>query len=307
MHTQDGLGRPQFDRVAAILVNWNSADDCLRCSKGILELYPDIKVVVVDNGSELDDLKRLESELPTQVELIARASNDGYGVGINAGLEHAHVLGAHWAWLTNPDSTVGAGSLEELLLLADGSVAVGPRQTTTSVDGRRKVYASAARLVGSRVVPVVCDGTCSAGYHDVDVLTGTGLLIGVGAALQAGLMNSQFFHYKEEFEFLERLRRLGKVRLACRAEVWHERGGSLAHGSPLASFYKIRNELLYLNLRGYRWYSPRLLRFTMLTLLGFALGRGAGFRVRVLALWAGMRKEGGRYSGSLPGARGEAR
>ena len=236
------------DEVAALLVNWNSSKDVLRTVAAIADEYPDVRVVVVDNGSELSDWESLSVLRGTGVMLERRTVNGGYAAGVNEGLRRARALGSSWAWLINPDALPYPGCLDALLAATAGAVALSPRQLSSSapLDEAATQYTSAAHRVGARWVHEGCAG-CAVGRHEVDVVTGTGLLVDVAAAHQAGYLDESFFHYKEEFEFTERLAQFGAVRYVCGARLWHERGGSLSTSSPTAEYYTVRNELLYLS------------------------------------------------------------
>lgn len=236
--------------VSALLVNWNSATDVVRTVSALRAEYPEVRVVVVDNGSELADREALSSLEGLGVVLEYRSTNGGYAAGVNHGLHRARELGSTWAWLVNPDALPYPRCLDVLLGASTGAAALSPRQLSsdTPLDEAAKQYASAVTRAGSRWVHQLCAG-CAAGSHEVDVVTGTGLLVAVEAAHLAGYLDEGFFHYKEEFEFTERLGRFGAVRYVCAAKLWHQRGGSLATTSPTADYYSVRNELLYLSMR----------------------------------------------------------
>jgi GT2 family glycosyltransferase len=244
-----------IDRVAAVLVNWNSAPDVLRTIGAIRAEYSGLTTVVVDNASADDDWSQLDGSSCHDVVLDRLPENRGYAAGVNRALNIAKDRGLEWAWLLNPDALPYPGCLEQLLASSDGCALLGPRQLSSSepLSADARPYVSAARSVGSRLVHETCPG-CSTGHHDVHVVTGTGLLVHVELAHAVGLMNEQFFHYKEEFEFAERLAAVARVRYVCHATLWHERGGSMAQESPQANYYRVRNELLYLSLRlGRAW------------------------------------------------------
>jgi len=238
------------DKVAALLVNWNSSKDVLRTVAAIADEYPEVTVIVVDNGSELPDWDLLSVLRVNEVVLVRRSDNGGYAAGVNEGLRRARTLGSTWAWLINPDALPYPGCLDALLAASAGAVALSPQQLSSAIpleEGSTQ-YTSAAHRVGTRWVHERCTG-CAVGRHEVDVVTGTGLLIDAAAAHQAGYLDESFFHYNEEFEFTERLAQFGAVRYVCGARLWHERGGSLSATSPTADYYTVRNELLYLSMR----------------------------------------------------------
>lgn len=265
MSTRDA-STSRADDVGAVIVNWNSSADLLDCVRVIGASFPDVTVVVIDNRSEPEQYDQL-ADLPGGVELVSLDANNGYAAGVNAGIAALDRLGKTWAWLINPDARPDPMSLDRLLFASSGAVALSPRQYSSARPGSGSTYASAATTRRGRVTAVLCDG-CSNGVHEVDVVTGTGLLVQVQRSLEVGLLDESFFHYKEEFEFVERLSSLGAVRLVCHAGVWHRRGGSLAHESPQATYYRVRNELLYLRKRSRIWFAtPRVARTILRSLV----------------------------------------
>src|SRR5207253_1747185 len=61
-----------------------------------------------------------------------------------------------------------------------------------------------------------------------------------------GLFDERYFHYYEEMDLVERLRRGGwSAGLACRSRVTHGTGSTLSRDSPQAMYYFHRNHYLY--------------------------------------------------------------
>ena len=238
------------DGVAAVLVNWNSAADVTRVVDTIRNEYPGLATIVVDNDSEGSDWPVLERLAADGVFLDRLPTNRGYAAGVNRGLHLAKGRGYEWVWLLNPDALPYPRCLDLLMEHAGGGGLLSPQQLSSSepFGEGASPYVSAARYRGSRLVHERCQG-CAVGQHSVDLVTGTGLLVNVEAAHAVGLMDERFFHYKEEFEFAERVAEVSEVRYVCCARLWHQRGGSMSQESPRASYYRVRNELLYLSLR----------------------------------------------------------
>jgi GT2 family glycosyltransferase len=226
--------------VLAVILNWNCAPDTIRCLRAVAAGVPAPEIVVVDNGSVDDSVARLKDE---PVTLLSLGDNLGYAGGMNAGIRAAYARGARWVWLLNADAVPRPGALAALLRVADRYAVAGSRQVTSADPGdpHPSAYTVAAVLPKGKVRPFGCPG-CPAGVHDVDVVTGASLLLDVGRAVDVGLFDERFFHYKEEFDLA---RRLGSVGYVCASEVWHARGGSLPRSSPAARYYHHRNEVLY--------------------------------------------------------------
>jgi GT2 family glycosyltransferase len=293
--------------VAAIIVNYNSSADAVSCVKWLKLTHPTVAVIVVDNASPSDDLESLQSV--EQIDhLICLPRNGGYASGINHGLLMAHELLRSWAWLINPDARPDDDALDTLLSYTDRSVALGTRQEQSADPALPATpYLTAANIVGRRVRGVLCPG-CESGSHEVDIVTGACLLIPTELALHVGGMDESYFHYKEEFDFIEQLGNHGVVRLICAARVWHRRGGSLDVRSAAAAYYRARSEVLYLrkHYRRWRWKaasSPHLLRDATCSLaVAFFPGAArAAARGHLLGLSDGIRGATGRTTRRLAG------
>jgi len=115
--------------VVIIVVNWNNHSDTLACLESIDELnYGSYEVVLIDNGSNLDDVVALRQGCG-DVRLIENQVNSGYVGGNNLGLSLASEMGAEFALLLNNDAVVSPDLLTQLIRVAsvDETVAVaGP-------------------------------------------------------------------------------------------------------------------------------------------------------------------------------------
>lgn len=243
-------------RVVAVVLNWNCADDTIRCVRAVAAGGVVPEMVVVDNGSTDDSIDKLRA-LGDAVTLVRLDANLGYAGGMNAGIRVAHDRDAAFVWLLNADCVPRPDTLSALLAHADRFAVCTSAQTTSARpdDPEPEPYVVAATLPGGRVRPFRCAG-CEVGAHDVDVVTGAAILLGVGWAVQVGLFDERFFHYKEEFDLVRRIAAAGgRIGLVCASQVWHRRGGSLAGSSPRAQYYHHRNEILYV-----RKHYPRPLR-----------------------------------------------
>lgn len=271
-------------KIAAAIVNFQSAQETVQ---RVRELYDmGLRAIVVDNSPGSLDAEMLEPVTSLGAELIRSTRNGGYGAGMNMAMSRAIERGYEWAWLINPDSLPTQEALASLQRRLDDSVGLlVPKQVTGPAD-HPETYVSAAMRHSHKYRPLLCEG-CSDGAHDVAVATGTGLLVRLESWFDVGGFHEGYFHYKEEFELSERIARTQRVILVCSAEVWHERGGSLAHASKRATYYRVRNEFLFAHRNGGLIWRRRIrlligsLRLaTPRTLSAVALGIIDGFRQR---------------------------
>jgi GT2 family glycosyltransferase len=102
-----------FPKVAVIIVNWNSETLLGKCLSALRlqTLSPD-KMIVVDNGSAIKKLEKLEAGYP-EVQFIRLMKNVGFAAANNIGVKAAE--GCSWVALLNPDAFPEPPWLENLL------------------------------------------------------------------------------------------------------------------------------------------------------------------------------------------------
>jgi len=240
--------------VYTIVVNWNRWAKTLECVESLARVdYPSLRVVVVDNGSDDPPPTELERE---GVEIIESDVNLGYAGGCNLGIRRGLDRGADYLLVLNNDARVDAGALTALVECADGDreyAVLTPRV----VDPRgleepgtvQRVSPDASRLrrlvTGDPDCPP-CAGCDAAHVHDVFLVRGPCLLLRADALLVAGLFDETYFHYFEEIDLVERIRRAGwRIGFCCGSTITHDKGGTLDATTPQALYYLYRNELLF--------------------------------------------------------------
>ena len=78
----------QYPRVAILVLNWNNYQDTKRCLESLYKLsYPDISIVLVDNGSSDNSGAKLAAEYP-EAHTILSGENLGFAGGNNIGLRY---------------------------------------------------------------------------------------------------------------------------------------------------------------------------------------------------------------------------
>lgn len=120
-------------RVSVLILNWNGLADTVECVDSFLQCdYPNFHILVIDNGSEEDDVAQLESrygEHPS-IALLRNGENLGFNRGMNAGIRKALELGTDYVLLMHNDNVVDPHFLTELVrgLAANPQAGIaGPR------------------------------------------------------------------------------------------------------------------------------------------------------------------------------------
>ena len=231
-------------KFCVIILNWNCAEDTIRCANLTSSMgWP---VVVVDNGSD-DPKEILSLQSLNGSEVFLNSENRGFAGGMNRGMREAVRSGFLYAFLLNPDTYPTAEVLEVMAnAMVEGTGAVGIAQAAIDPLSQTRRYQSSAFLDRAKPSPVSELDLFGNSPVSVDVVTGACLLVDLRAAEMINYMDEDFFHYKEEFDFVFRLKRRGfDVRYCPNPVLLHRTGGSLSTVSAQARYYHYRNELLF--------------------------------------------------------------
>lgn len=101
--------------VDALVLNYNDADTTIKFLKKV-SLYNNIrKIVVVDNCSTDDSLKKLQKYQNNKIDIIASKNNGGYGAGNNLGIRYLfNQYESPFILLSNPDVIVEESTIEKM-------------------------------------------------------------------------------------------------------------------------------------------------------------------------------------------------
>jgi len=99
-------------RVSVVIPNWNGKRFLPGCLDSLTQQsYPDVEVIVVDNGSKDGSLELLQSTYP-QVKLACFPVNTGFSVAVNRGIREAS---GEYIALLNNDTVVDPDWLSEMI------------------------------------------------------------------------------------------------------------------------------------------------------------------------------------------------
>lgn len=236
-------------KVACVVLNWNRCVDTIECLNALKEcIYPQLSLIIVDNGSTDDSLARIRSAHP-DVVVLESGTNLGFAGGNNIGIRYALAHGAEYVWLLNNDTKPAPDALSALLAKALADERLGAIASIC-------YYADAPSVVqawaGSRVNLWMGYGRLCTEPHEDDwlhSLNGTSMLIAGKALRDVGLLDEGFFLYWEDTEFSLRLRkkgwRIGAARGSC---VLHKVSASTAGNKLLLDRYQTASGLRLLRL-----------------------------------------------------------
>ncbi len=110
-----------MDKLALIVLNYNSCDDTFTCVDRLLSFERDYHIVIVDNCSPDGSYDRLTERYADdgRVDVIRSDRNGGYGYGNNTGMRYAiDQYGAETVGILNPDVLIPDAAVINTMLQA---------------------------------------------------------------------------------------------------------------------------------------------------------------------------------------------
>ena len=214
------ISRPQ---IWCVVLNWNGADHTIECLTALkVCTYPNLTILVVDNGSTDDSVSRIKVAYP-DILLLQNETNLGFAGGNNVGIRYALTRGADYIWLLNNDTKPAPDALSALVAKAGSDDRIGAVASICYyADAPSRVQAWA----GSRVnLWIGYSGLSRVPREDdwFDSLNGTSILVSRSALEDVGLLDEAFFIYWEDTEFCLRLRGKGwRIAAAGDSRVLHK-------------------------------------------------------------------------------------
>ncbi len=213
-------------KSAIVILNYNSADDCLRCVSTIKKKFcDDYFIVIVDNASKEDDVHKLKEYFieSDAVKIIYLNENRGYSAGNNVGVQYALENGAEAIMIMNPDVTVRNDILSILAKSLGPEVAwVGPRiydldgnngqKIKYIYDFKRAFWDKKPNYYLGKLL-----GYTNAIKYDVEkemifsgCVSGCCFLIDANVFKDIGMFDDNVFLYAEEYILGKKLQKIGK-------------------------------------------------------------------------------------------------
>lgn len=252
--------------VGVVVLNWNGITDTRACLTSLASCaYAQLRVYVVDNGSDDDEAGQLAVEFPT-VAVMPQRANLGYTGGCNTGMRRALADGCTYILLLNNDTVVPPDFLGPLVAFATATPhagAVGPVMlyedgvSVWSAGGRVSVLSGFTHLEGK--------GSAAAAYRDhgpfvTEFVAGACLLVSAAVIADVGLLDDGYFAYYEDLDWCYRMIRAGYRCFTVPAStICHRKSASTGVAgtnkmAPVAAYFMARNAFRFCDaqLRGWR-------------------------------------------------------
>lgn len=293
--------------VYIIVLNWNGTEDTINCLISLKEnYYSEYTTVLVDNGSEEQNLQELkkwcnnnytlvahynrhEAERGGKLEVekalikisgrdklvfIENCDNLGFAAGNNVALRYVLHVKASYAMLLNNDTIVEKNSIALLVEFMNSNkeyVAVTPQIRYFHPNDRVWNCGGKIMWLGNRKYYFTAKHISKVpqkGYKDISLITGCALLF---KPQLTGILTEKFFFGEEDFDFSYR-QKINKNRMACIFEsiIYHRVNGSVTK----VNFNNIgKVYLFYLSrlLNARQFVSPLVFYLIVMMNIGYAI------------------------------------
>jgi GT2 family glycosyltransferase len=306
-------------RVGLIVLNLNGLEDTLECLASIHRVkYPEISVIVVDNGSREDPGFILREKFP-RTQCIRSEQNLGIPGGNNLGIQAALGAACRYVVLLNNDTVVAPDFLDHLVAMceADPTVGIaGPLIMDYGEPNRIQVAgfefsdrtAFKLRIREGQIV-IRGENELEQGQfpkpEQVSAISECAMFVRREVFSTVGLQNPHLRVYFQDFEFCLRAARAGfRSFLVPGSRIWHKGGRTVSAlmgaNNRIQQYWYIRDLHVFMREKvGLRKFLLQWLLVTARTTAGCLLDQG-----RRQYLW---RLLGGSFSGLaraiMPGGR----
>ncbi|KAA6431522.1 glycosyltransferase family 2 protein [Dyadobacter flavalbus] len=240
-------------KVSIVTVNFNQplvTEDLLK-SLAEVNTYPDLEIIVVDNGSKVNVVPEWQSRYK-DIIFIRSEINTGFAGGNNIGIQHAT---GDYLFLINNDTEVTADLIGKLVEKMESNPKIG------MISPKIHYFDQPGMLQYTGYTPMnyftarnACIGQFEEDRGQYDSLSGvTGYAHGAAmmirreALQKAGVMSENYFLYYEELDWCERIRKAGyEIHVDLSALIYHKESVSVGKRTALKEFFMNRNRILFI-------------------------------------------------------------
>ena len=294
--------------VAIVVLNWNGAEDTLRCIASLArQTHPNFRILVVDNGSTDGSTERLRA-LGDRITLIESQENLGYTGGNNLAIREALKGEAGYVWLFNNDAVAEPDTLARLVAACEADPGIGLASPLVRDDADPALihFAGGRFDLDTPIYEPTEDLEKARAWQKADpghmALWGTAMLARRALVEKIGLLDERIFAYWEDIDYSIRGALAGfRNVMVFDAVVFHAAKPTILSPrevKPYYFYFMTRNEILM-----WRKFCPmkKHLRAALWTILRQSrqIERMRGSQAHVDAvragIWDGLRGKGGAY------------
>jgi hypothetical protein len=238
-------------KIAIVILNWNGYGDTSECIISLHKItYDNYQIIVVDNGSDVEDFNRLKNNFPN-VKVLRSDVNLGFTGGNNLGIKSSLEEKTDFILLLNNDTIVEPNFIQPLLNIFEKNPNVGIAAPQINYFTEpKKVWTEGGRISkirgsGFAYSERFDDGKIK-GDKEVTFVSGCCMLIKKEIFEKVGVFDDNFFLYVEDADLCYRTIKAGyKIIVSHNSKIYHKVNSSTRENLSLLPLYYVTRNRLY--------------------------------------------------------------
>lgn len=241
-----------WPKVSIIVLNYNGGEFLKNCLKSLSAVsYPDLEVIVVDNGSSDGSFETVSDFYPDAVA-IKNEKNLGFAAGNNVGVRYAMENGADYVLLLNQDTEVEPDFLQKLIDVAENNPKAGILSPLIFWKRTDKVWFSGGKVNWLNMKSIHLTDLKKGMPYESDFITGCSILIKREVIEKIGSLSEKFFLYWEDADFSFRARKNGYLAMVVpESVIYHFEAYSEPAGNKL--YWLVYSGLIFFQRNAESW------------------------------------------------------
>ena len=243
----------RLKKLSIITVNYNQPQATVELLRSVKShnRHGNFEIIVVDNGSKVDDTIEISREFPNY-KYIRSEQNLGFAGGNNLGIKKAS---GDYLFFVNNDTEFTSGLVKKLSSFLDSNPSAGlvcpkimyyAQPTIIQYAGFTKMnfYTGRNKCIGQNEID---NGQFDASAYPTAYAHGAAMMVRREAIDKAGLMPEIYFLYYEEMDWCEKIKSTGyEIWVEPDAVIYHKESLSVGNNTPLKEYFMNRNRILFI-------------------------------------------------------------
>jgi GT2 family glycosyltransferase len=262
METFDkAMPKLHYPKVSVIILNWNGLLNTLECLESLKKItYQNYDIILIDNGSEGNDVRILKEKFGDCIRLIENNLNSGFTEGNNIGIRLAiKETSPDYILLLNNDTVVAVDFLDQLVAVAEKNPLigiVGPKIYFYNQPEKIQFTMAKIDLWRGKVIQIGYNEIDRGQYdtlQEIESCEGSCFLIRREVMEKIGGLDSEYFAYWEDTDYCLRARKAGFRIVYCPlSKIWHKGWSKIwdktyiCIAREVAVYYFERNRFLFI-------------------------------------------------------------
>ena len=214
------------NKIYAVIVSYNGEALIRQCLNSLKDSNISVNIVVVDNASEDNTIKIIESDFPGIV-LCKSETNRGFGYANNIGIKYAYDNAASHIFLLNQDARIEPDTIEKMISAGKENpdfFVLSPVHLNKEGNGFDRGFMQYA-------LPPFCENFFFEGYtsslkrlYSTTFVNAAAWLMSRETISIIGFFDPLFFHYGEDRDYCNRvLFHKKKIGIVSDSKIYHSR------------------------------------------------------------------------------------